>query len=167
MPKPVITTERMLCTNQQMLLQTFPCFADTPPVQLDWQPWNHTFGGSHNVGIVLYNGGTLDINDGKPTPAGFVNTLHKLREITPTVYLDAPKGREMPGGALEAGPARRCAALRKIFYSKMQRFFLPAPMPPPATGVTPKSPARPSPTKATAARVTRWPSPTRIARTWA
>ncbi|WP_230969480.1 feruloyl-CoA synthase [Nitrogeniibacter aestuarii] len=118
MPKAVITTERMLCANQQMLLQTFPCFADTPPVLLDWLPWNHTFGGSHNVGIVLYNGGTLYINDGKPTPAGFVNTLRNLREIAPTVYLDVPKGWEMLGDALEADPA-----LREIFYSKMQLFF--------------------------------------------
>jgi len=118
LPKAVITTERMLCANQQMLLQTFPCFGETPPVLLDWLPWNHTFGGSHNVGIVLYNGGTLYINDGKPTEAGFVETLRNLREISPTVYFDVPKGWEMLGDALENDPA-----LRKRFYSNMQLFF--------------------------------------------
>ncbi len=118
MPKAVITTERMLCANQQMLLQTFPCFAETPPVLLDWLPWNHTFGGSHNVGIVLYNGGTLYISNGQPTPAGFVETLRNLREVAPTMYLDVPKGWEMLADALEAD-----AELREIFYSKMQLFF--------------------------------------------
>ncbi len=118
LPKAVTTTERMLCANQQMLLQTFPCFAETPPVLLDWLPWNHTFGGSHNVGIVLYNGGTLYINDGKPTPAGFVETLRNLHEISPTVFFDVPKGWEMLGDALEAD-----VSLREIFYAKMKLFF--------------------------------------------
>ncbi|WP_164672163.1 AMP-binding protein, partial [Pseudomonas viridiflava] len=56
LPKAVVTTQRMLCANQQMPLQTFPVFGEEPPVLVDWLPWNHTFGGSHNVGIVLYNG---------------------------------------------------------------------------------------------------------------
>ncbi|WP_230411889.1 feruloyl-CoA synthase [Denitromonas iodatirespirans] len=118
LPKAVTTTQRMLCANQQMLRQTFPCFGETPPVLLDWLPWNHTFGGSHNVGIALYNGGTLYINDGKPTEKGFAETLRNLREIAPTVYFDVPKGWEMLGDALEAD-----AALREVFYSKMQLFF--------------------------------------------
>lgn len=118
LPKAVITTERMLCANQQMLLQTFPYFGETPPVLLDWLPWNHTFGGSHNVGIALYNGGTLYINDGKPTDKGFAETLRNLREISPTVYFDVPKGWEMLGDALEAD-----AALREVFYARMRLFF--------------------------------------------
>ncbi|MBX4145568.1 AMP-binding protein, partial [Ralstonia pickettii] len=68
-PKAVPTTHRMLCSNQQMLLETFPQFGLEPPVLVDWLPWNHTFGGSHNVGIALYNGGTLYIDDGKPVTA--------------------------------------------------------------------------------------------------
>ncbi|WP_163000107.1 AMP-binding protein, partial [Pseudomonas viridiflava] len=47
LPKAVVTTQRMLCANQQMLLQTFPVFGEEPPVLVDWLPWNHTFGGSH------------------------------------------------------------------------------------------------------------------------
>ena len=64
LPKAVVTTQRMLCANQQMLLQTFPVFGEEPPVLVDWLPWNHTFGGSHNLGIVLYNGGTFYLDDG-------------------------------------------------------------------------------------------------------
>ena len=48
-----------------------PFLADEPPVLCDWLPWNHTSGGNHNFGIVLYNGGTLYIDEGKPTPEAF------------------------------------------------------------------------------------------------
>lgn len=118
LPKAVTTTHRMLCSNQQMLLQTFPCFGETPPVLVDWLPWNHTFGGSHNVGIALYNGGTLYIDDGKPTPQGFAETLRNLREIAPTVFFNVPKGWELLADALEHDEA-----LRKNFFSRVNLFF--------------------------------------------
>ena len=70
-PKGVINTQRMLCANQAMLRTVMPLLADEPPVLCDWLPWNHTFGGNHNFGIALYNGGTLYIDDGKPMPAAF------------------------------------------------------------------------------------------------
>ena len=73
-PKAVITTNRMLCSNAHMLRQPLPFLADEPPVLVDWLPWNHTFGGSHNVGLVLCNGGSLYIDDGKPTPTGILET---------------------------------------------------------------------------------------------
>ncbi len=118
LPKAVITTQRMLCANQQMLLQTFPVFGEAPPVLVDWLPWNHTFGGSHNVGIVLYNGGTLYIDDGKPTPQHFAETLRNLREISPTAYLTVPKGWEELVAALEMD-----AELREMFFAQMKLFF--------------------------------------------
>ncbi|MDB5933060.1 MAG: feruloyl-CoA synthase [Massilia sp.] len=117
-PKAVITTHGMLCSNQQMLLQTFPFMADEPPVLLDWLPWNHTFGGSHNVGIVLYNGGTLFLDDGKPMPRDFPVTLRNLAEIAPTIYFNIPKGWEMLTEALE-----RDCALRETFFSRVKLFF--------------------------------------------
>lgn len=117
-PKAVITTHRMLCSNQQMLLQTFPCFAEEPPVLLDWLPWNHTFGGSHNVGIALYNGGSLYLDDGRPTPRDFGATLDNLRDIAPTVYFNIPKGFEMLAEALEQD-----AGLRENFFSRVKLFF--------------------------------------------
>src|SRR5439155_1023924 len=91
-PKGVINTQRMLCSNQQMILQCFPTLAEEPPVLVDWLPWNHTFGGNHNVGLTIYNGGTLYIDDGKPTPALIGETLRNLREIAPTVYFNVPMG---------------------------------------------------------------------------
>ncbi|WP_455884404.1 feruloyl-CoA synthase [Pseudomonas spelaei] len=121
LPKAVITTQRMLCANQQMLLQTFPVFGEEPPVLVDWLPWNHTFGGSHNVGIVLYNGGTFYLDEGKPTAQGFAQTLRNLKEISPTAYLTVPKGWEELVNALEQD-----GELRERFFARMKLFFFAA-----------------------------------------
>jgi feruloyl-CoA synthase len=101
-PKGVVTTHRMLCANQQMIRQCFGFLAEEPPVLVDWLPWNHVFGGSHNVGIALYNGGTLYIDDGKPTPSDMGQTLRNLREISPTVYFNVPKGLEEIARAMDS-----------------------------------------------------------------
>ena len=107
MPKGVITTQRMMCCNQQMLRQTLGFLAETPPILVDWLPWNHVFGGSHNTGIALYNGGTLYIDDGKPTPSGMAETLRNLREISPTIYFNVPKGLEEIATAMDTDTALR------------------------------------------------------------
>ncbi|NYH25775.1 feruloyl-CoA synthase [Paraburkholderia bryophila] len=118
LPKAVPTTHRMLCSNQQMLLETFPEFASEPPVLVDWLPWNHTFGGSHNVGIALYNGGTLYIDDGKPVNGKFEETLRNLRDIAPTIYFNVPKGWEELAIALEQD-----SQLRETFFSRVKVYF--------------------------------------------
>ena len=118
LPKGVINTQRMLCSNQQMILQCFPHLAEEPPVLVDWLPWNHTFGGNHNVGITLYNGGTLYIDEGKPTAALIGETLRNLREIAPTLYFNVPKGFEEIANALEVD-----AQLRETLLSKVKMFF--------------------------------------------
>ena len=118
LPKAVPTTHLMLCVNQQMLLQTFPEFEETPPVLLDWLSWHHTFGGSHNVGIALYNGGTIYIDDGKPVAGKFDETIRNLKEISPTVYFNVPKGWEELTEALEND-----AELRERFFAKVKILF--------------------------------------------
>jgi feruloyl-CoA synthase len=117
-PKAVITTQRMLCSNALMLRQPMPFLADEPPVLVDWLPWNHTFGGSHNVGLVLFNGGALYIDDGRPTPAGIHETVRNLREISPTVYFNVPKGFELLAHALHDD-----AALRRRFFARLRAYF--------------------------------------------
>ena len=106
-PKGVVNTHRMLCANQQMLRQCMGFLADEPPVLVDWLPWNHTFGGNHNVGLTLYNGGSLYIDDGKPTPKGIAMTLRNLRDIPPTVYFNVPKGFEEIAFAMDGDPVLR------------------------------------------------------------
>jgi feruloyl-CoA synthase len=112
-PKAVITTNRMLCANLQMIRQCFVFLAEEPPVLIDWLPWNHVFGGNHNVGIVLYNGGTLYIDGGLPTPKGIAQTLANLREISPTIYFNVPKGLEEIADAMS-----RDEVLRKTFFAR-------------------------------------------------
>jgi feruloyl-CoA synthase len=119
--KAVITTERMLCSNSRMLQEGMPFLVDEPPVILDWLPWNHTFGGSHNVGLVLFNGGSLHIDDGKPTPEGIQETVRNLRDISPTVYFNVPKGFDMLASHLA-----RDAVLRRSFYRNLQACFFAA-----------------------------------------
>ena len=118
LPKVVITTNRTVCSNAMMQRQAMPFFADQAPVLVDWLPWNHIFGGSHNVGLVLSNGGTLYIDDGRPTPAGMGETLRNLREISPTVYFNVPKGFEMLAQCLPADDH-----LRGSFYRWLRAYF--------------------------------------------
>ncbi|MBL0085650.1 MAG: feruloyl-CoA synthase [Ideonella sp.] len=117
-PKGVINTHRMLCANQQMLRQCLRFLAEEPPVLIDWLPWNHTFGGNHNVGITLYNGGTLYIDDGKPTPKGMAETLRNLREISPTVYFNVPKGFEEIATAMDTD-----THLRDTLFKRCKAFM--------------------------------------------
>ncbi len=117
-PKGVVTTHRMMCSNQQMLRQALGFLAQEPPVLVDWLPWNHVFGGSHNVGITLYNGGTLYIDDGKPTASGMAETLRNLREISPTIYFNVPKGLEEIVTAMDSEPA-----LRDTLFKRCKAFM--------------------------------------------
>jgi feruloyl-CoA synthase len=93
-PKAVINTQRMICANQVMIRETLAFLKDEPPVIVDWLPWNHTFGGNHNIGLALFNGGSIYLDEGKPMPGGIEETVRNLREISPTVYFNVPKGYE-------------------------------------------------------------------------
>ena len=117
-PKGVINTQRMLCSNQEMLRSVMPFLADEPPVLCDWLPWNHTAGGNHNFGIVLYNGGTFYIDEGRPAPGAFETTVRNLREIAATAHFTVPRTYEMLLPYL-----RTDAVLRERFFSRLKLFF--------------------------------------------
>jgi feruloyl-CoA synthase len=117
-PKGVINTHRMLTANQEQLRTVLAFLADEPPVLCDWLPWNHTFGGNHNVGLVLYNGGTLYIDGGTPTPAGFATTAANLREVATTAYFNVPRGYDLLLQALR-GDVEFC----QRFFSRLQILF--------------------------------------------
>ncbi len=118
LPKAVINTHRMWCANQQQMTQSMPVLLEQPLVLVDWLPWNHTFGGNHNFGMVVYHGGTLYIDDGKPTPALIQETLRNLREVAPTVYFNVPTGFEAIANAMKTDDQ-----LRKNFLSRVKMFF--------------------------------------------
>jgi feruloyl-CoA synthase len=117
-PKAVINTQRMLCANQVMLRETLAFLKDEPPVIVDWLPWNHTFGGNHNVGLTLFNGGSMYLDEGKPMPGGIEETVRNLREISPTVYFNVPKGYESLLPYL-----RDDKALRAKFFHRLHAMF--------------------------------------------
>lgn len=118
MPKAVINTQRMWCANQQQMTQSMPVLGEGNLVLVDWLPWNHTFGGNHNFGMVIYHGGSMYIDDGKPTPALIGETLRNLREIAPTVYFNVPTGFEAIANAMKTDDL-----LRKTLLSRVQMFF--------------------------------------------
>ncbi len=94
MPKAVINTQRMLCSNQAMLEKRLDFLSRHKPVLVDWLPWHHTFGGNTILGMTIHNGGSLYIDDGNPTADGVRRTVDNLREISPTFYCNVPKGFE-------------------------------------------------------------------------
>ena len=94
LPKGVINTHENISTNWQQITQTFPFLKDDGLEFIDWLPWNHTFGGNHNFGLTVYNGGSIYIDDGNPTPQGIATTVANLKERKPTVYFNVPKGFE-------------------------------------------------------------------------
>jgi len=113
-PKGVINTQRMLCSNQQSWAQVWPFLEDAPPVLCEWLPWNHTFGGNGTFNMVLRNGGTFYIDGGKPTPDLIATTARNLREVSPTIYFNVPRGYEALLPFL-----REDAQLRKSFFSRL------------------------------------------------
>jgi feruloyl-CoA synthase len=118
LPKGVVNSQRMLTANQEMIANYFRFLKEEPPVLVDWLPWNHTFGGNHNFGMVIYNGGSLYIDEGRPTPKGIEATIRNLREIATTAYFNVPKGFE------ELAPRLRAdRALRQMFFSRLNMNF--------------------------------------------
>ena len=91
-PKAVVNTQRMWCANQEMIRSMLPFFGDEPPVLVDWAPWHHTAAGNHDLGLVIYNGGSYYIDEGKPLPGAIETTVRNLREVAPTWYFTVPKG---------------------------------------------------------------------------
>jgi feruloyl-CoA synthase len=117
-PKAVINTQRMLCSNMQSLRQAWPFLEDEPPVLVDWLPWSHTFGGNYNFGVVLSNGGTLYIDGGKPVAGLIEITVRNLREVSPTIYYNVPRGFDALLPFLEND-----TSLRRMFFKRLKVIF--------------------------------------------
>jgi feruloyl-CoA synthase len=117
-PKGVINTQRMLCANQAMIRAGLAFVGDEPPVIVDWLPWNHTFGSNHNFGLVLDNGGSLFIDEGKPLPGAIEATVRNLRDIPSNIHFNVPKGFEMLLPYLETD-----RVLRETFFSRLKVMF--------------------------------------------
>lgn len=117
-PKAVLTTQRMMCTNQAQLQAALPFVTERPPVLLDWLPWNHVFGGSHNFNLVLANGGTLYIDNGKPVPALARHTLENLAMVSPTIAFNVPVGFAMLRDAMKEDEG-----LKRQYFQNLDMLF--------------------------------------------
>jgi feruloyl-CoA synthase len=118
LPKGVVNTHGMLTANQQQLAQIWPFLDEQPLVLLDWLPWNHTFGANHNFNLVLRHAGTLHIDGGRPVPGLIEQTVHNLREVSPTIYFNVPAGYAALLPFLE-----RDEALARSFFAKLRLIF--------------------------------------------
>lgn len=117
-PKAVITTQAMMCANQEMKAMVWPFLSRRPPVLVDWLPWNHVFGGSHNFNMMLRNGGTIYIDDGKPLPGHIERSIANLREISPTISFNVPKAY-----GLLVPHLQQDKALREAFFGELDLIF--------------------------------------------
>ena len=117
-PKAVINTNRMLCASQEMVRDCYRFLTRQPPVVLDWAPWNHTAAGNKVCYLVLSNGGTYYIDDGRPVPGKFNETLRNLREISCTWYFNVPVGYDLLADALEDD-----ADLARTFFADLGMLF--------------------------------------------
>lgn len=117
-PKAVIQSQRMICSNPQMDAQCYLFMNETPPVVVDWAPWNHTASGNRVFNLVIYFGGTYYIDDGRPTPRDIGRTIENLREISPTWYFNVPLGYQMLLDAMETD-----TKLRETFFAKLKMLF--------------------------------------------
>lgn len=117
-PKAVINTNGMICANQAMIRDCYRFVTVEPPVVLDWAPWNHTAGGNKVAYMVLTNGGTFHIDDGKPVGDSFDETVRNLREVPCTWYFNVPVGWDMLVERLETDPA-----LAAVFFSRLKMMF--------------------------------------------
>ncbi|MDP9436094.1 MAG: feruloyl-CoA synthase [Actinomycetota bacterium] len=119
-PKGVLNAHGQLAANQQQMRQVWPFLAEEPPVLLDWLPWSHTFGGNHNLNMVLSNGGSLWIDDGKPVPGLIERTVRNLQDVAPTLLFNVPAGYAALLPLLERDPesaARLFSRLRLVFFA--------------------------------------------------
>ena len=117
-PKGVLTTQRMMCVNQTQLADSLPFLRARPPRIVDWLPWNHVFGGSHNFNMMLANGGSFYIDDGKPVKGLFDRTVENLSMVTGSLVFNVPMGFAM---LLEA--LKKDAGLRQRFFEELDMIF--------------------------------------------
>jgi len=117
-PKGVINTQRMLCANQKSLQLIWPFLTQHSPVVVDWLPWHHTFGGNHNFNMILVNGGSFYIDDGKPRQDLIEKTVANLEAIATGIYFNVPLGYELLIGHLE-----KSEAFARKFFSELKLLF--------------------------------------------
>jgi feruloyl-CoA synthase len=78
-------------------------------------PFSHIMAGNFNFNNTIAAGGTIWIDDGKPTPELFARTLENLRDVPPSYFITVPLGYTMLCQALEAD-----TDLSRHFFSRLK-----------------------------------------------
>ncbi|WP_170334782.1 feruloyl-CoA synthase [Ruegeria arenilitoris] len=118
LPKGVIVTQRMMLATQEAVVQIWPFLESAPPVVVDWLPWNHTFGGNFNFNMILRNGGSFYVDDGKSVPGEIEKTIRNVREVSPTLFFNVPRGFDMLLPVL-----REDEEFRHAFFKRLDLIF--------------------------------------------
>lgn len=119
-PKAVITTQRMMCAAIPMFNQLVNDGGAQRQIILDWLPWSHVMGGSAQFNLVISAAGSLYIDDGRPTPDAFGETIRNIKELSPTSFANVPVGYAMLADALEADEelaAKFFVRMRSLAYA--------------------------------------------------
>lgn len=90
-------------------------FGDDPPQILEAMPFSHIMAGNFNFNNTIAAGGTVWIDDGKPTPELFAKTIANLRDVAPSYFITVPLGYTMLCQALESDPG-----LSRHFFSRLK-----------------------------------------------
>ena len=79
-------------------------------------PWNHISAGNIGFNGNLNAGGTVHLDNGKPIPGMFDETIRNLREVSPRVFGSAPVAFGMLAEAMERDPALRASFFRNLEF---------------------------------------------------
>jgi feruloyl-CoA synthase len=119
LPKAVVQTHGMMTAfigSQEALRDETQDVPDEVPENLEWMPWSHISAGNIVFNGVLWNSGTLYLDDGKPTEALFPLTIRNLRDVSPQTFGSAPIAFGMLADAMEKDPALRRSFFKNLRY---------------------------------------------------
>lgn len=105
MPKGVVQTQGM----HAAFLSAMRAFEEDSPGSesmrvLDWMPWSHTGAGVMRLNLVVFEGGSVYLDAGRPVPGQFDATVRNLSDVRPTSYSGSPLGWSVLVDELEANP---------------------------------------------------------------
>lgn len=118
LPKGVPQTHGMMAgvIAGQEGLRDEPHDPDLVPESLEWMPWSHISAGNIGFNGVLWSGGTLHLDEGKPIPGMFETTIKNLYEVSPIVFGSAPIAFSMLADAMERDRALRASFFKNLRY---------------------------------------------------
>jgi len=118
-PKAVVQTHGMMSAligSYEALRDEAQDVLDEVPQSLEWMPWSHISAGNIIFNNVLWNKGTLYLDDGKPTAALFPLTIRNLHDVSPQVFGSAPIAFGMLADAMEKDPVLCRSFFKNLRY---------------------------------------------------